>query len=624
MNKRGPRTSIVRATIKLENKIWTERISGHAIRQGGRRRQGQINSLRCLRLLFSSSPQTPQLLFSLRTSLTKNLPQLPIMPVAVTHDTIPAHAKVLVIGGGPGGSYSACALAREGIDVVLLEGSSFPRYHIGESMLPSVRPFLRFIKCEEKVVKHGFQNKPGAAVKFNQFKREGYTDFIALDPDNGAWNVIRSEFDNIIFEHAAECGAQVFQQTKVTSIDFGPDTPPPSPPATLSGPRPVRAHYERTYSGGAKVKGSIDFDYLIDASGRNGIMSTKYLHNRKMNETLKNVACWGYWTGGAMYMPGTTRENAPYFEALTDETGWAWYIPLHDGTVSVGIVMNQNSSNAKKAASKEAAQPADFTLLDHYHEQLEFAPHVLELLKNATLVQNDGPAVKAASDYSYAATSYSGDHFRLVGDAAAFIDPFFSSGVHLAFTGGLSAAASVASSIRDISISEQDASDYHDKKVGVSYTRFLLVVMGAYKQIRNQAENVLTDVDEDNFDRAFSIIRPVIQGTADAGKRLSENELQKTMDFCKHVFAPTDPEMHEAVGARVDPSLFSPDGPVMTPDDLEKVLAPGDDEARHVLHEVNARKPVHIMYNATGNFDLEDVNGYKVNVVPGSLGLRKA
>lgn len=153
---------------------------------------------------------------------------------------------------------------------------------------------------------------------------------------------------------------------------------------------------------------------------------------------------------------------------------------------------------------------------------------------------------------------------------------------------------------------------------------FLLVVMGAYKQIRAQSQPVLSDVDEENFDRAFSIIRPVIQGTADAGKRLTENELQKTMDFCKHIFSPTDPEMHEAVGARVDPSLFSPEGPVMTPEDLDRVLDPTDEDARAVLQEVNARKPVHIMYNATGNFDVEDVNGWKVTVKRGNLGLRRA
>ncbi|KAG2068035.1 hypothetical protein BDR04DRAFT_1158403 [Suillus decipiens] len=102
----------------------------------------------------------------------------------------PTSTEILVVGGGPAGSYAAAALAREGFEVVLLEAANFPRYHIGESLLPSVRPFLKFIDAEESVINYGFTIKPGAAVKLNQYKREGYTDFIALNPDNGAWNVV--------------------------------------------------------------------------------------------------------------------------------------------------------------------------------------------------------------------------------------------------------------------------------------------------------------------------------------------------------------------------------------------------------------------------------------------------
>ena len=77
--------------------------------------------------------------------------------------------------------------------------------------------------------------------------------------------------------------------------------------------RPTSATYERTDG----TKGTISFDYLVDASGRAGVVATKYLRNRRMNESLKNIACWSYWKGGGVYMPGTNRENAPYFEALT-------------------------------------------------------------------------------------------------------------------------------------------------------------------------------------------------------------------------------------------------------------------------------------------------------------------
>ncbi|KAG1720058.1 putative halogenase [Suillus lakei] len=519
----------------------------------------------------------------------------------MTIQTLPTSTEILVVGGGPAGSYAAAALAREGFEVTLLEAANFPRYHIGESLLPSVRHFLTFVGAEESVMNYGFTVKPGAAVKLNQFKREGYTDFIALDPNNGSWNVIRSEFDDLLFRHASKCGATVFDNTRITELQF-------------EGKRPVSADWKNTSTG---KQGRISFNYLVDASGRNGIMSTKYLKNRRFNQALNNVACWGYWDGTGSYMPGTARQNAVWVEALEDESGWAWFIPLHDGSTSVGIVMDQESSNRKKKASRATSGGSGSNLQTHYIEELSRAPGVLKLIEKGTL-RNDGTpeAVKSASDFSYSASSYAGDHFRLAGDSGAFIDPFFSSGVHLAFTGGLSAALTIAASIRGL-CSEEDAQRWHTSKIATSYTRFLLVVLGTYKQIRNQTMPVMSDVDEDNFDRAFDLIRPVIQGTADVGKALTEDELQvrmsceyhprharshcqKTMDFCRHLFAPTDPEMHSAVKARLGPTLTSPDAPVMTECDVDRLIGDADEEAKIVLKEINARKPIHTMYNPTG------------------------
>ncbi|KAG1812373.1 putative halogenase [Suillus variegatus] len=521
--------------------------------------------------------------------------------------SLPTSTEILVVGGGPAGSYAAAVLAREGFEVTLLEAANFPRYHIGESLLPSVRQFLAFVDAEESIMNHGFTMKPGAAIKLNQFKREGYTDFIALNPNNGSWNVIRSEFDDLLFRHASKCGATIFDNIRVAEIHF-------------DGERPVSADWRNASTG---IQGRIFFNYLVDASGRNGIMSTKYLKNRRYNQALHNVACWGYWAGTGSYMPNTTRQNAIWVEALEDESGWAWFIPLHDGTTSVGIVMDQESSNRKKKVSRAASGTSGSNLLAHYKEELRRAPGVLRLIGNGTL-RNNGTleGVKSASDFSYSASSYAGDHFRLAGDSGAFIDPFFSSGVHLAFTGGLSAAITIAASIRGL-CSEEDAQRWHTSKIATSYTRFLLVILGTYKQIRNQSKPVMNDVDEDNFDRAFNLIRPVIQGTADVGKALTEDELQKTMDFCRHLFAPTDPEMHSAVRTRqgLDPTLTSPDAPVMTECEVDRLLGDADEEAKIVLKEINARKPIHTMYNPTENFGVEEHFGFKAVLERGKLGL---
>lgn len=121
---------------------------------------------------------------------------------------------------------------------------------------------------------------------------------------------IRSEFDDIMLKHAEKLGAKVIQETKVTDINFSSTNPS----------RPILASYiYRPKNGDATVEvaGEIKFDYLIDASGRNGIMSTRYLKNRRFNQSLKNIAVWGYWTGVNKYESGTNREGAIWIEALT-------------------------------------------------------------------------------------------------------------------------------------------------------------------------------------------------------------------------------------------------------------------------------------------------------------------
>jgi len=141
----------------------------------------------------------------------------------------------------------------------------------------------------------------------------------------GAWNVIRSEFDELLLKYAATSGAVVFQETRVTAITF----------SASDKACPISATWQNI----SGLQGEIKFDFMVDDSGRNGIMSTKYLDNRVLNHSLDNIASWGYWTNTKSYMPGTPRDNAIWLEALNDESGWVWFIPLHDGTTSIGVVM---------------------------------------------------------------------------------------------------------------------------------------------------------------------------------------------------------------------------------------------------------------------------------------------
>ncbi|KAG9220643.1 hypothetical protein CCMSSC00406_0003742 [Pleurotus cornucopiae] len=559
----------------------------------------------------------------------------------------PKHVNVLIIGGGPAGTYAASALAREGIEVAVFEASKFPRYHIGESLIPSVRHYLRFIGAEEKLANHGFCRKPGSAIKFNQNKQEGYTDFVALGHNNNAWNVVRSEFDQMLMNHARSSGAAVYERTKVNGIEFSKSNPgrPTSvswthtpPPAPLSPPTSPQTKFKKLESNGDAseetsqvVEGVTTFDYMIDATGRAGIMSTKYLQNRRFNESLKNVAVWGYWQNVGTYGVGTKREGAPWFEALTDETGWAWFIPLHNGTTSVGIVMNQKS-HTDRTKQQVATGDGSSTMTSRYLENILLAPGLVDLIGEGKMV--DG-SVKSASDFSYSAPKYAGERYRIVGDAGAFIDPFFSSGIHLAMTSALAASASICASIRK-DCTELEAAEWHTKRVATSYTRFQVVVLSAYKQMRAQNFDVLSEIDEDNYDRAFAYLRPVIQGASEMGARLSENELQRSLDFCLQLFNPTSPEQHERVfkqGGALARQLMDLSQPVMDTSLLLQQIKPlcrrresqdasedSDSDVELVVKKINARRVVHPEY-AINNLETEPLEGFAVRLERGRLGL---
>ncbi|KAF9267733.1 FAD/NAD(P)-binding domain-containing protein [Marasmius fiardii PR-910] len=536
----------------------------------------------------------------------------------------PKKVQILVVGGGPAGSYAASVLALEGFDVTLCESSKFPRYHIGESLLPSVRNYLRFIGAEEKAMEQRYTHKPGAAMKFNHIKKEAYTDFVAIGQQNSSWNVIRSEFDQLLLKHARSCGASVFEQTRITSLSFAKDDPT----------RPVSAAWAYAPSSDAttdtpkETSGTIDFDYLLDTSGRAGIMSTKYLKNRHFNQSLKNIAVWGYWKNVGSYGVGTTRLGAPYFEALTDESGWAWFIPLNNGTTSIGVVRDLKIHNESKFSNihpfgeSAVSNPTGSKMVAQYASNLSLAPGIVNFIsKNGALVEG---SVKSASDFSYSAPVYAGNGFRIAGDAGAFIDPFFSSGVHLALTSALSAAASLCASIRG-DCSEADAATWHTQRFSTSYTRFQLVVLSAYKQMRAQDLDILSDVDEDNYDRAFSFIRPVIQGGADIGVRLYETELTECLDFCSKVFNPAQPEDQARMleNKSVGSDQLDLAGPVASTAALEKITRnEGEDSeaTKHVLEKINSRRLLHSEYSTSG-FESEVLGGYKVRLSKGNLGL---
>ncbi|KAF5375807.1 hypothetical protein D9757_011192 [Collybiopsis confluens] len=542
---------------------------------------------------------------------------------------IPEKSTILVIGGGPGGSYAAAALVREVTKWYYLKlpnilGEQLPvdaisyhpthcidhynRYHIGESLTAAMRTYIRFIGLEEDFVKHGFNLKQGALFQLVQGMEANWTDFQARIPDYETWNVVRSEMDNLMFRHAGRQGALIFDETKVDNLEFENNGDPKTA-------RPVAANWTNKKG----QSGKIHFDWLVDASGRAGIMSTQYLKNRVHRESFRNVAVWSYWKG----IRATGRPFSFYAEVLTDKKGWAWFIPLNDGTVSVGFVTHQSTFTERRAQTKPDG--AKYSITEHYNNQFQWAPHVTEFVSGGEMIAG---TTHSASDYSYWAKGYSGDHYRLVGDAANFVDPFFSTGIHIGISGGLAAAATICSSMRG-DVDEKTAGKWHDMKVGMLHLRFLLAVMGAYRRMDLEQQNFdyaaeLLCQGAEYFNHTFINYREVIRKQRkdpnDKREEWTPEDVHHMMDLFDHFFDSRvdEPDVSEVIKQHGMQSI-SIHAPILGAIKIDEMA--GDSQmTKNVLWKYDARK----LFGPEVEIDSlkrQALFGYVVNIEKGKLGL---
>jgi flavin-dependent dehydrogenase len=313
---------------------------------------------------------------------------------------------VLVIGGGPAGSTISALLAQRGRDVVLLEKSRHPRFHIGESLLPFNVPLFEQLGVAREIESIGMP-KYGAEFVSPWHDRPVMFEFAnALDsPSPSTYQVRRSEFDHILFRNAARKGAQSIEGCRVTGVDFLPDG------AVVTARE--ESGRERTWQA----------RFVVDASGRDTFLASQ-LGMKERSRKHNSAAIYGHFAG-ATRLPGRAEGNISIFWF---EHGWFWFIPLADGTTSVGAVCWPHYLKTRKTS------PGQFLL-----DTIALCPALSERMRGTKLIS----PVTATGNYSYGTRRASGEGYILLGDAFAFIDPVFSTGVFLAMHGAFVGADTV-------------------------------------------------------------------------------------------------------------------------------------------------------------------------------------
>ena len=362
-----------------------------------------------------------------------------MMPGKHKHD-------VLVIGGGPAGSVAATALAREGLRVRLIEGARFPRYHIGESLTPSCRTVFDAIGISKKLDTHGFVLKHGGVIRWDS--DAWFFDWYSQMGVN-SWQVDRAELDQLLLDHARESGVEVSTGVTAKAVSFSSGRPA----SVMCAPDDGEPY---TIDG---------FEHLIDATGRAGLLSVRHLGNRRPEPALRNIAIWGYWRDTAI-LPDTPQGG---INVISSPEGWYWIIPLAGGRTSIGFVTRKDRFSERR--------PSFGSVDAMYHALIEESATVRGLIDEAHYL---GP-VRVETDYSYSADRFCGPGYMIIGDAACFLDPLLSTGVHLALYSALNAAACIASVQRG-EVAEDAAHGFFEFAFRRAYARLFALVNVMYER----------------------------------------------------------------------------------------------------------------------------------------------
>jgi flavin-dependent dehydrogenase len=387
---------------------------------------------------------------------------------------------VVVIGGGPAGATVSTLLAQKGHRVELFERDRFPRFHIGESMIPDTYFAIQRTGLLEKMKRSHFVKK--YSVQFINQHGKLSEPFYFWDnkphESSQTWQVVRSEFDKLNLDHARENGVNVHEGARVLEVLF-------------EGKRAVGVRVKPEDGHEQEVRSKV----VIDASGQSTLIIDRF-GLRDWDPKLKKAALWTYWKGAQR---DTGRdEGATLVIQTKGKTGWFWYIPQHDDIVSVGVVADHDYLFKRGNKDMEAI----------YFEEVAKAPGLQPRIQNATRCD----IFRIQKEYTYRTKQGAGDGWVLVGDAFGFLDPLYSSGLLLAMTSGCMAADSIAEAFARNDFSEAQlrkweqpflkgvdrirrlVCEYYD---GLSFGRFVK----KYPHLKGMITDVLIgDVFDDDVD----------------------------------------------------------------------------------------------------------------------------
>jgi flavin-dependent dehydrogenase len=317
---------------------------------------------------------------------------------------------VVVIGGGPAGSTVSTLMAQQGLRVELFEREHFPRFHIGESLIPETYWVLKRLGMLPKMQQSHFVKKYSVQFVGSSGKLSAPFYFWDNKPHecSQTWQVVRSEFDQMMLENARDHGVAVHEGTRVFDLVWEQD-------------RAVGVTIKNENGGFREVRARV----VVDASGQNGLISNR-LQLRVWDPVLNKGAIWTYWKGA--YRDSGRDEGATMVLQTANKNGWFWYIPQHNDIVSVGVVAPFDYLFKNRVSHEQT-----------YHEEVDRCAAVRERVAGAERVAG----YFATKDYSYRSKQVAGPGWVLVGDAWGFLDPLYSSGVLLALRSGEMAADTI-------------------------------------------------------------------------------------------------------------------------------------------------------------------------------------